>query len=342
MTTAVEALVREFLEGGWKYVTELQDVKAEERIHLEFKLTDKPETGAVGRKDKELLSKALSGFANAQGGLIVWGVDCRKDRNGLDRVVGISPIKDARFFRSQLENITPHVVYPPLDNVNHNVITEPNSDTGIVLTAIPRSERIPHRAVAEGLHQYFKRYSTSFLVMSHDDLADMFGRRPHPTLEVALSWKIRRTRIDRHHAEFILEVYFRVRNTGRALASLPCLTIRRPEWGAPEFSPKVGAKNAPLGMSVPAPAGWWARLVGGPESVLYPGDEYEVCTVWFRFGSGEMPDDIFISFEAIAVGCPVLADTYKIDLVHTRKAVEMILNKGPVEVWSDDVLEDLE
>lgn len=65
------------LESLVNYVTARQ----EENLTLDFKLI-RPDLNQSA--DKKNLAKALSGFANSSGGLIVWGVDARKNDQGID------------------------------------------------------------------------------------------------------------------------------------------------------------------------------------------------------------------------------------------------------------------
>jgi hypothetical protein len=49
-----------------------------EDLHLDFKQLQRP---FEHRDDKRNLAKALSGFANSDGGIIIWGIDAR-EKNG--------------------------------------------------------------------------------------------------------------------------------------------------------------------------------------------------------------------------------------------------------------------
>jgi predicted HTH transcriptional regulator len=49
----------------------------EETLDLDFKAISNPELKS--HDDRRNLARAISGFANASGGLIVWGVDARKN-----------------------------------------------------------------------------------------------------------------------------------------------------------------------------------------------------------------------------------------------------------------------
>jgi len=52
---------------------------AEESQSLEFKTKADPTSGKFGKDDKENLGKSLSGLSNAVGGLLIWGIDTKKD-----------------------------------------------------------------------------------------------------------------------------------------------------------------------------------------------------------------------------------------------------------------------
>ena len=49
----------------------------EESLHLGFKTTSSKDLS--DKNDKRTLSIAPSGFANSEGGLVIWGVDARQD-----------------------------------------------------------------------------------------------------------------------------------------------------------------------------------------------------------------------------------------------------------------------
>jgi Schlafen, AlbA_2 len=54
----------------------------EENLHLEFKTLANADMRAAD--DRRNLARALSGFANSSGGLIIWGVEARKNAQGID------------------------------------------------------------------------------------------------------------------------------------------------------------------------------------------------------------------------------------------------------------------
>jgi predicted HTH transcriptional regulator len=63
-------------------INEAIRLEQEEHLQLEFKTVANAEL--QGGNDKKNLAKCLSGFANSGGGIIVWGVDARKNAQGVD------------------------------------------------------------------------------------------------------------------------------------------------------------------------------------------------------------------------------------------------------------------
>jgi len=61
-----ESMINEFIQRG-----------QEEHLTLEFKTVNKADLS--DKQDKKAFAKAVSGFANSSGGVIVWGVVARKE-----------------------------------------------------------------------------------------------------------------------------------------------------------------------------------------------------------------------------------------------------------------------
>jgi hypothetical protein len=53
----------------------------EEDLHLDFILVNDP---CLNKHDRRMFAKAVSGFANSDGGLIVGGIDARNNADGAD------------------------------------------------------------------------------------------------------------------------------------------------------------------------------------------------------------------------------------------------------------------
>jgi predicted HTH transcriptional regulator len=80
----------------------LVDEQREEGLYLEFKQKADRRNGDLSETEKKGFSKALSGFANADGGVVVFGIETSKDVDGVDRATSLKPITDHTRFRARL------------------------------------------------------------------------------------------------------------------------------------------------------------------------------------------------------------------------------------------------
>jgi hypothetical protein len=97
-----------------QYIAEGQ----KEHLHLEFKTIADPK---LNRDDRKHLAIAISGFANSDGGILVWGVDARKnpDRDDADCACGKKEIQSLSLFVSKLNEFTGEAVNPVAEGVQH-------------------------------------------------------------------------------------------------------------------------------------------------------------------------------------------------------------------------------
>lgn len=180
----------------------------EEHLHLDFKTVSNANLN--GADDKKNLAKAVSGFANSSGGLIVWGVDARKNSLGIDCAKGLNEISPIQLFVSRLTTLTGQSVSPLVDGIIHKPIIF-SADKGCAVTLVPESQSGPHMAKL-GEDRYYKRSGDSFYRMEHFDLEDMFGRRQKPMLKIETDHR----RCPEEHPNEELDFY--LINTGRGIA----------------------------------------------------------------------------------------------------------------------------
>ena len=198
--------------------------KQEENLHLDFKLLN--DSSLSSKEDKRNLARALSGFANSSGGLIVWGVDARKNAEGIDCAVDLKPIDRVLLLLTRLNSLTGDGVDPTISGVRHRVL-ETEAGKGFAITLIPESETGPHMAKL-GEDRYYKRSGDSFYKMEHYDVADMFGRRRRPKLRV--TYRVKGTGSN-------AEVVLGLKNEGRASARAPFVAfgsdsnLKRSQYG---------------------------------------------------------------------------------------------------------------
>jgi predicted HTH transcriptional regulator len=193
---------------GLKEIEEFLELGQEENLQLDFKIINNANLN--GSDDKRNLAKCISGFANSSGGIIVWGVDARKNAQDVDCAVGRKEIKPIKLFLSRLNTLTGQAVSPIVDGIRHRAI-ETSENSGFAITLVPETESGPHMAKL-GEDRYYKRSGDSFYKMEHFDLEDMFGRRQQPKLELQIETS---PATDDNPSE---DVTFRIKNSGRAVA----------------------------------------------------------------------------------------------------------------------------
>lgn len=181
---------------------------------VDFKLAAEPSLSS--KDDKKVLACAISAFANADGGVIIWGVDARRDpkEDWIDQVVAAPGVHESKRLLSRLIELTAQACNPAPLGIEHKVLTA-RGGPSFVVTLVPPSDGGPHMAML-GERRYYTRSGGSSLPMEHHQIADMFGRRPVPLL-VATAEKYNP-----------YEFRFRVTNRGRGPARAPFLLFYPP------------------------------------------------------------------------------------------------------------------
>jgi hypothetical protein len=194
-------------------IEEFIRTRQEEHLMLDFKRLNSPDLTA--QFDKDNFATALSGFANAVGGIVVWGVTTQKHASGkVDVAAASAEITDLTMAVGRLNEFTGVLVTAAVEGVRHKKIeTQPNH--GFVATLIPESDMVPHMALA-GIHGYRKRNGDRFLPMEHFEIADMFGRRRRPVLRVLSA--LSRGGTGNAYREVNIDLFLENRGRGSAVA----------------------------------------------------------------------------------------------------------------------------
>lgn len=155
----------------------------QENLELDFKRAN-PENQLGKDSDLKNFAVALSGFANSQGGILVWGVDARKDiETGVDCAKELKPIENPKAFISFLSRNESTIVSPPVLGVKHNAILEKDG-AGYVVTFIPFSNHLPYMVHKNETNAYFRRYGDSFKKAQHFEVVEMFNKKVVPDLDL--------------------------------------------------------------------------------------------------------------------------------------------------------------
>ena len=201
-----------------------------ERLHVDFKEKHDRSHERLEDDDKKNLAKAISGFANSGGGVLVWGIK--------DKSISPQPITSIQLFISSLLELAPQVTDPVVEGIDGDWIPSdaPVTKSGFGLVLIPESLLPPHRVLLkfQGIHNhYYLRSGSSFVVASHTQLEDMFGRRPQPKL--ALHTRIIKG-ITQDNGIWNLRVVLGIENKGRGTAKAPFLSVEiEPPYGIYKF-----------------------------------------------------------------------------------------------------------
>lgn len=196
-----------------------------ESSYLECKdLRDNPKLSDKGR-NAEIFGIALSGFANNEGGVLVWGIKEIKKGGEFDHRE-MKPFKGVRKFEEELNLLAGEWVAPVVEGFRTKPIyTNESKDEGVILVLIPKSDFTPHMSKVGKIfvelkngkskkielgYRYYRRSGSSFKPMEHSEIDDMFGRRPKPKFK--LGFKFLENIEDKFNLEITLE------NIGKATA----------------------------------------------------------------------------------------------------------------------------
>ena len=196
----------------------------------------KPEPG-----DKEQYAKTVSAFANADGGLLVWGVYWPDDMTNREARPPTFPgVPNAETFCKWLNIWRKEVVDPPPPWVESIVVPAPDgSDTHLVVTYVAKSHLAPHMAKmgeakrSETKFRYFRRGSDGSRMMHAYEVEDAMGRRSGPALYPRVIFNCPR--------DSAIQMTWHAWNNGRGIAIAPCLEVRLKVY--------VNDKQRPLGST---------------------------------------------------------------------------------------------
>ena len=184
-----------------------------EELYLDFKRSSDNGSGKrLSDIDRNNLIKAISGFGNSEGGILVWGVDCSAAPDGADVAKAKIPLANAVRFLSWLEGAVSGCTVPPHPHIRHHSILVGQGPAGFVTTIIPQSNLAPHQTVGSMI--YYMRAGSDFRRVPHGVLAGMFGRRPQP--HVFQMFPVWPAKMDRDHIS--LQVGVKIHNEGPGIA----------------------------------------------------------------------------------------------------------------------------
>lgn len=187
-------------------IQSLIDIQAEENTYYEFK-----DARAIDDKQKAEISKDVSAFANADGGVIIYGLN--EDRN-THKAVGLSFVDTLKYSKEWLENVIHSNIHRKIDDLRIYKVDNPhNINESIYIVKIPRSSNAPHMSSD---NKFYKRANFKVIAMEEYEVRDSYYRTQHSVLEI-YDWYIERVEVDKisAYSRYTLRAF--VRNVGKTV-----------------------------------------------------------------------------------------------------------------------------
>jgi hypothetical protein len=216
MKDCAQVMFDDLRSRGWECISDWVANREPESLHFDFKQKGDQAKHKLEDGDRTNIAKAISGFANGEGGVLVVGLGRinGKDRDDPDMVGSVKAIANVGRFVECLDREAPSLTDPPISGLDVAAVEDPRqAGSGIAAILVPASDAPPHR-VLKGSNDYYIRIGTRTLPMTHQMLAEKFGRRPVPSLRLRL-------KLDGEGANCCLRLS--LRNEGRGVARQPAI-----------------------------------------------------------------------------------------------------------------------
>ena len=151
--------------------------KIEEGPQLDYKGAD---SLGMNEGKKHEVGKDVSAFANAEGGVIIYGME---ETGHLP--TAIDPVDQTQFTKEWLEHVINSRIQRRIEGVSINPIrlTGANAGSSVYAVVIPQSQSAPHMANT----RYYKRFNFESVPMEDYEVRDVVNRRRHPIVKARLS-----------------------------------------------------------------------------------------------------------------------------------------------------------
>ena len=279
-------------DGLDKFAEVQKLIGKQEDIFLDFKERN-PNWGSpekMSDDERRLFSKAASGFAHQEGGVLVWGIEAKKGLDGVDQAKALKPFTKVKQFRQALEEYTKYATEPIVDGVLHRPVflnDNESGDEGFVVSYFPKSIRV-HRALGGNTADFFKRHGDSFTPLSTEDVRALFFRSVTPDLQFVLTQATERTQL---HSQIAYQRTIALRNVGAGVAKFVSLYMSFADpAGITTLSwyDGSGGDNFPTGKLIAAPhfGPHGLQFILNGDIPIYPEQQLTVCAFFCLMAAG--------------------------------------------------------
>jgi hypothetical protein len=231
-----------------------------EDLYLDCKVWPPKEDDA-----QKMIAKAVCGFANGDGGVIVIGMRARAgpNKDDPDQIQAAEPVTDTILVKTKVQDLIGQLVEPGIAGVLVNQVNEPaGTKSGFVTVLVPATDGLPCRSRKDW--KFYQRISSGTYAMEYFQIADKFGKRQRPVLDLYLVERPVEGSGDSRYRPFDLGI----KNSGRGIAKYPGLRYQNFE-GMPRTTVLQGNS---FGLPWRSSQVDWLIFGGGVDHVIYPGE----------------------------------------------------------------------
>lgn len=156
-----------------------------ENLLLEGKAPHAPK---ITKDMKANLAKALSGFTNTEGGVIIWGISTTKhEHSGLDVFTQLEPLGNCKNFAQIVEKTIPTLTIPSITISKTKILKQSKEDSkGVVITYVPKIISGPVQSSVDD-HFYF-RNGDEFSKLPYEMVKRLFTAADIPDLHLRIDY----------------------------------------------------------------------------------------------------------------------------------------------------------
>jgi hypothetical protein len=195
--------------NGESEIDRLISLGEQESFYIDFKeVTTNLFDNKLSDSDRKNYAKAISGFSNTSGGLLIWGIKEQDDKFTKNK------IDNPNNFVKILNNEVSLLTLPSQKEVNSFAIKDSNNK-GFVITEIPKYYFSPVQIITgikDIQYRYYIRSGSSFVPANHDLLTGLYNRQR--SSKTIFCWNVDKNSYHEDEKEIKCRIGFTIQNKG--------------------------------------------------------------------------------------------------------------------------------